>query len=117
MNKQLVFASVLMAAALTGIFSTNPMAVYADRDYDDDDDHDDDRHDGDSSETNTEQKIKQKNVGGDGASQFNCAQNNLNEESTIDVDACGTVDVGVGGEEALGELLAPLGRLLTPRPM
>jgi hypothetical protein len=47
MNKTLVIASVIMAAALTtGIFSTNPMAAYAD----DDDDF------GDSSETNTEQK-------------------------------------------------------------
>jgi hypothetical protein len=29
MNKTLVIATVLMAAALTGLFSTNPMAVYA----------------------------------------------------------------------------------------
>ena len=83
MNKTLVIASVLMAAALTGIFSTNPMAAYA-------------GDDGDSSETNTEQSIKQKNVGGDGSSQFNCAQNNINEEaSPIDVDLCGTLSVEV----------------------
>ena len=82
MNKTLVIASVLMAAALTGIFSTHPMAAYAGGDY---------------SGTDTEQKIKQKNVGGDGASQFNCAQNNIGEESaaTIDVDACGTLSVEV----------------------
>ena len=85
MNKTLVIASVLMAAALTGIFSTNPMAAYAEDDYD-----------GDSSETNTEQSIKQKNVGGDGSSQFNCGQNNINEEaSPIDVDLCGTLSVEV----------------------
>ena len=30
--------------------------------------------------TNTEQKIKQRNVGGDGSSQFNCGQNNIGEE-------------------------------------
>jgi hypothetical protein len=49
-----------------------------------------------SSETNTEQKIKQKNVGGDGASQFNCGQNNLNEvDAPIDVEACGTLSVEV----------------------
>ena len=83
MNKTLVIASVLMAAALTGIFSTNPMAAYA-------------GDDGDSSETNTEQSIKQKNVGGDGSSQFNCAENNINEEaSPIDVDLCGTLSVEV----------------------
>ena len=96
MNKTLVLASVLMAAALTGIFSTNPMAVYAEDDYD-----------GDSSETNTEQKIKQKNVGGDNSEQFNCAQNNLNptpaEDGLVeaDVDACGTIDISVL-EEILG---------------
>jgi hypothetical protein len=85
MNKTLVIASVLMAAALTGIFSTHPMAAYAGDDYD-----------GDSSETNTEQSIKQKNVGGEGSSQFNCGQNNINEEaSPIDVDLCGTLSVEV----------------------
>jgi hypothetical protein len=96
MNKTLVIASVLMAAALTtGIFSTNPMAAYAD----DDDDY------GDSSETNTEQKIKQKNVGGDGASQFNCGQNNINpaqaEEGLLeaDIDLCGTLTVDIGGDD------------------
>ncbi len=87
MNKTLVIASVLMAAALTGIFSTNPMAAYAD----------DDDYDGDSSETNTEQSIKQKNVGGEGSSQFNCGQNNINEAAALeaDIDACGTLSVEV----------------------
>jgi hypothetical protein len=89
MNKTLVIASVLMAAALTtGIFSTNPMAAYAD---------DDDE--GDYSGTNTEQKIKQKNVGGDFSSQFNCAENNIGgaEDGLVglDIDLCGTLDVGV----------------------
>jgi hypothetical protein len=46
MNKALVIASVLMAAALTGIFSTSAYASVA----------------GDESETDTEQEIKQKNV-------------------------------------------------------
>jgi outer membrane lipoprotein SlyB len=82
MNKTLVIASVLMAAALTGIFSTTTAAVYADE-----------------SETNTEQSIKQKNVGDDGSSQFNCGQNNIDSEEaedgllSIDVDACGTLSV------------------------
>jgi hypothetical protein len=81
MNTKFVIASVLMAAALTtGIFSTTTTAVYADE-----------------SETNTEQSIKQKNVGGDASSQFNCAQNNIGGESALraDVDACGTLSVEV----------------------
>jgi hypothetical protein len=82
MNKTLVIASVLMAAALTGVFTTTPMAAYAGGDY---------------SGTDTEQKIKQKNVGGDGSSQFNCAENNIGEESAaeIDVNLCGTADISV----------------------
>ena len=50
MNKSFVLVAVLTAAALTGIFSSTTMAVYA-------------FEDGDESETNTEQEIKQKNVG------------------------------------------------------
>jgi hypothetical protein len=98
-NKTLTIAAVLAAALLAGIFSaTTPMAAYAEDDYDDDD-HDDDG--GDSSETNTEQSIKQKNEGGVGSSQFNCGQNNINPAEAenglveLDVDACGTIDVGV----------------------
>ena len=55
---------MLAAALLTGIFSTTPMAAYADGDYDDDDHHDDDGKDnGDYSGTMTEQEIKQSNEG------------------------------------------------------
>ena len=50
MNKSFVLVAVLAAAALTGILSSTPMAVYA-------------FEGGDESETNTEQEIKQKNVG------------------------------------------------------
>jgi hypothetical protein len=50
MNKSFVLVAVLAAAALTGIFSSTPIAVYA-------------FEGGDESETNTEQEIKQKNVG------------------------------------------------------
>jgi hypothetical protein len=85
MNKSLVIASVLMAAALTtGIFSTHPMAAYAEDDYD-----------GDSSETNTEQSIKQENVGSGESTNFNCGDNDINSvsEARIDVDACGTLEI------------------------
>jgi hypothetical protein len=119
-NKTLTIAAILAAALLAGIFSaTTPMTVYAEDDYDDEEhddderyeDHDDDGKDhdydddgsrgGDSSETNTEQSIKQKNEGAVGASQFNCGQNNIGEASaeTIDVDLCGTLDIGVGGDD------------------
>ena len=124
MNKTLAIAALLAAALLAGIFSaTTPMAVYAEDDYDDEEhddderyeDHDDDGKDhdyddgsrgGDESETNTEQSIKQKNFGGDGSSQFNCGQNNIDSAEDglvgLDVDLCGTLDVGVldGGTPA-----------------
>ena len=85
MNKSLVIASVLMAAALTtGIFSTHPMAAYAEDDYD-----------GDSSETNTEQSIKQKNFGSGASTNVNCGDNDINSASEIDAQVCGTLDVRV----------------------
>lgn len=80
-NRIFVIGAVLAATLIAGVFATTPMAAYAGGDY---------------SGTDTEQKIKQKNVGGDGSSQFNCAQNNINEAgSPIDVDACGTLSVEV----------------------
>jgi hypothetical protein len=62
MNKKLVIATVLMAAALTGIFySTSAYATDG----------------GDESETNTEQEIKQKNVGSGESTNNNCALNSI----------------------------------------
>ena len=60
------------------------MAVYAEDDYD-----------GDNSETNTEQRIKQKNVGSGESTNFNCGDNDINSvsEARIDVDACGTLEI------------------------
>ena len=79
-NKMLTIGAVLAAALFAGVFATTPMAAYADEDYDG----------GDSSETNTEQKIKQKNVGSGASTNFNCADNNINS-GEIDVQLCGTV--------------------------
>ena len=62
MNKKLAIATVLMAAALTGIFSTSAYATY---------------DGGDESETNTEQEIKQKNVGSGESTNNNCALNSI----------------------------------------
>ena len=60
MNPKMVIAAVLMAAALVGILSTNPMAFAQDE-----------------SETNTEQEIKQKNVGSGESTNNNCALNSI----------------------------------------
>ena len=74
MNKAFVIASVLLAAALTGILSTHPMAVYATYDG------------GDESETNTEQEIKQRNVGSGESTNNNCALNAIDtgDDATVD---------------------------------
>ena len=64
MNKSFVLIAVLAATALTGIFSSAPMAVYA-------------FEGGDESETNTEQEIKQKNVGSGESTNNNCALNSI----------------------------------------
>ena len=61
-NKTLAIAAVLMAAAFTGIFSTSAYATY---------------EGGDESETNTEQEIKQKNVGSGESTNNNCALNSI----------------------------------------
>jgi hypothetical protein len=129
-SKTLAIAAVLAAALLAGIFSTTPMAVYA---YDDDDDdHDDDERDddrdnddngrdnddngrdnddddyngdGDESETNTEQKLKQENVGSGESTNFNCGENSI--DSVIDIQACGTIDLGGEVVEAATTFVAP----------
>jgi hypothetical protein len=87
--KTLAITAVLAAALLTGIFTTNTMAVYAERDYDeehDEEEHDDEEREydgdkykggGDESETNTEQEIKQKNVGSGESTNNNCALNSI----------------------------------------
>jgi hypothetical protein len=67
MNKTLAIAAVLMAAAFTGIFSTSAYAQ------------------GDESETNTEQEIKQKNVGSGESTNNNCALNSIESaEATVE---------------------------------
>jgi hypothetical protein len=60
-QKMLTIAAIVTAAALTGIFSTTPMAAFADG--------------GDESETSTDQSVKQKNVGSGDSTNFNCGQN------------------------------------------
>ena len=65
MNKTLVIGTILMAAALAGILSTNPIA-FAQL-----------LPPGDSSATNTEQEIKQENDGSGESINNNCALNSI----------------------------------------
>jgi hypothetical protein len=78
MNKTFVIAAVLMAASLTGIFSTSAYATY---------------DGGDESETNTEQEIKQKNVGSGESTNNNCALNSIDTTTAATV-ACPVTAVG-----------------------
>jgi ABC-type spermidine/putrescine transport system permease subunit I len=71
MNKPIAIATVIMAAALTGIFSTSAYAT----------------DDGDYSGTNTEQEIKQKNVGSGESTNNNCALNSIETAAAATV-AC-----------------------------
>jgi hypothetical protein len=82
-NRILTIAAVLAASLVAGVFATTPMAAYAGGDY------------GDSSETNTEQKIKQKNFGSDASTNVNCADQDIEGASAIDAQVCGTLDVSV----------------------
>ena len=67
------------------------------RDNDDDDNgrdnDDDDYKGGDESETNTEQKLKQENVGSGESTNFNCGENSI-DSGLIDAQVCGTLDLG-----------------------
>jgi hypothetical protein len=61
-QKTITIAAVLMAAALTGLFATSPLAYAEDGD-------------GDTSETSTDQSVKQKNTGSGDSANFNCGEN------------------------------------------
>jgi hypothetical protein len=71
-QKMLTIAAIVTAAALTGIFSTSPMAAYA--------------GDGDSSETSTDQSVKQKNTGSGDSANFNCGENLI--KAGVDEQEC-----------------------------
>jgi hypothetical protein len=70
-QKMLTIAAIITAAALTGIFSTTPMAAYAE---------------GDTSETSTDQSVKQKNTGSGDSANFNCGQNLI--KAGVDEQEC-----------------------------
>ena len=75
-QKMLTIAAIVTAAALTGIFSTSPMAAYA--------------ADGDSSETSTDQSVKQKNTGSGDSANFNCGENLI--KAGVDEQECEVED-------------------------
>jgi hypothetical protein len=74
MNKTLLIATVLMAAALTGILSTNPVAFAQDE-----------------SATNTEQDVAQENDGSGESTNNNCALNSI--DSAAATVACPVTSV------------------------
>jgi hypothetical protein len=88
MNNKMLTIAALAAVLVAGVFATTPMAAYA-------------GDDGDYSGTETEQKIKQKNSGGDGSTNINCAENDINSPAEDDVQVCGTLALDLGGIMAL----------------
>jgi hypothetical protein len=96
-QRMAAIAAIVTSAAFTGLFSTSPMAAYAD--------------DGDKSETNTDQAIKQKNVGSGDSVNINCAQNLIKAGVG---QQCGNS----GGEIVIGlpEVLVPTTEVLVPLP-
>ena len=89
MNNKILTIAALAAVLVAGIVATTPMAAFADEDYD-----------GDSSETNTEQSIKQKNSGGDGSTNINCASNEIGGDEEVptelELQLCGTAALDLG---------------------
>jgi hypothetical protein len=79
---------VLATAMLTGIFSTTPMTAYAGGD---------DYDGGDGSETNTEQKLKQKNIGSGKSTNTNCGSNLI--DTAIGNTLCPGADVDLGTDD------------------
>jgi hypothetical protein len=81
-QKTIAIAAVLAAAMLTGIFATTQLAF------------------ADESETETEQEIKQKNVGSGFSTNINCADNDIAgvEEvpTELELQLCGTAAVDLG---------------------
>jgi hypothetical protein len=70
-QKTIAIAAVLMAAALTGLFATSPLA-YAGG--------------GDESTTETDQSVKQKNTGSGDSANFNCGENLI--KAGVDEQEC-----------------------------
>jgi hypothetical protein len=70
-QKTIAIAAVLMAAVLTGLFASSPLA-YAEG--------------GDESTTETDQSVKQKNTGSGDSANFNCGENLI--KAGVDEQEC-----------------------------
>jgi hypothetical protein len=79
-QKMLAMAVILMAAALTGLVTTTPLA-YADE-----------------SETSTEQELKQENVGSGESTNDNCGTNSI--DGFLGLTICGEVEIGEEADAA-----------------
>jgi hypothetical protein len=77
-NMLTIAALLLTVAAVTSMISATPMAAYAGGDHDGGDHDGRDRDGGDISKTNTEQKLRQDNIGDSDSTNFNCGQNLIN---------------------------------------
>ena len=84
MNNKMLTIAALAAVLVAGVFATTPMAAYAGGD------------DGDYGGTETEQEIKQKNSGSDASTNVNCADNDINSDSALDAQVCGTAAIDLG---------------------
>ena len=82
MNNKMLTIAALAAVLVAGVFATTPMAF------------------ADESETETEQEIKQKNVGSGFSTNINCADNDIAgvEEvpTELELQLCGTAAVDLG---------------------
>jgi hypothetical protein len=78
MNTKIITIAALLAATLLTGFLSTPMAAYAGGDHDDNGRDHDDNNGGDISKTNTEQKLRQNNIGDSDSTNFNCGQNLIN---------------------------------------
>lgn len=74
-QKNIAITAVLSAALLAGIFTTTPLAF------------------ADESETNTEQAMRQENIGSGESTNFNCGENSI-DGGFLDAQICGTLEIG-----------------------
>jgi hypothetical protein len=93
-QKVIAIGAVLSAAIFAGVLATSPISAYAE---------------GDESETNTEQALKQENVGSGASTNFNCGENNI--DTLLPIQACGTIDLG---EEVVDDVAAAPSTFVAP---
>ena len=89
MNNRILTIAALAAVLVAGVFATTQLAF------------------ADESETKTKQEIKQKNSGGDGSTNVNCGDNDIDSPSAFDVQVCGTAAVDLGVLDGMDAGRAP----------